>query len=116
MRTLILQDSYLLNYFNDMYKYLHTGPPVYFVVKDGYNYTVPEQWNKICMSGGCSNNSLGVQVAFAALQPNYSSIAEPASSWVDSYLAWVDPVAKCCGYYANKSGLELCEIWNTCKN
>ena len=33
------KDSYLQDYFDDISKYLRTGPPVYFVIKDGYDYT-----------------------------------------------------------------------------
>lgn len=78
------KDSYLQDYFNDMNKYLHTGPPVYFVIKDGYNYTTTLNQNKvsfdcdnlfcqlfycvqICSSAGCNNNSIGIQISSAAL-------------------------------------------------
>lgn len=31
-----------------MNSYLHTGPPVYFVVKEGYNYEKLDNQNKVC--------------------------------------------------------------------
>ena len=33
-----IQDSYLLNYFSDMNEVFRVGSPVYFVVKDGFDY------------------------------------------------------------------------------
>ncbi len=41
------KDSFLLDWFNDMNKYLHTGPPVYFVVKEGFNFENSVQQNKV---------------------------------------------------------------------
>ena len=79
------KDSYLQDYFDDMNTYLHTGPPVYFVIKDGYNYSNGSNQNKvsfdyncllfcylfycvqICSSAGCNNNSIGTQISSAAL-------------------------------------------------
>ena len=42
------KDSFLLQWFKDMNEYLHTGPPVYFVVKEGYNYENIGNQNKVC--------------------------------------------------------------------
>lgn len=41
------KDSYLQDYYDDMSKYLHTGPPVYFVIKDGYDYANESNQNKV---------------------------------------------------------------------
>ena len=59
-----------MNYFEDMAKYLHTGPPLYFVVKDGYRYNQREEWNKICTMSSCASGSMGVQITQAAHDPN----------------------------------------------
>ena len=67
---LSVQDSYLMNYFDDMAKYLRTGPPLYFVVRDGYHYEQPEEWNMICTMASCLPGSMGVQIAQAAQDPN----------------------------------------------
>ena len=78
------KDSYLQDYFDDISKYLRTGPPVYFVIKGGYDYTHEANQNKvlldcsshylmycvqICSSAGCNNNSMEVQISSAALIP-----------------------------------------------
>jgi len=46
------QDSYLQGYFSDLYKYLHTGSPVYFVIKEGFNYSDPKFMAKFCSAAG----------------------------------------------------------------
>ena len=49
-------------YFNETFTYLHTGAPVYFVIKEGYNYTDFEKQNAICSGFGCDKSSLGQQI------------------------------------------------------
>eukprot|EP00794_Sanderia_malayensis_P012125 gene12125-13377_t len=92
------KDSFLLDWFDDMNKYLHIGPPVYFVVKDGYTYENKLQQNKVCGVAGCDVNSLVQQVFESSEISSYSKIALTASSWLDDYLAWVDPSGNvpCC--------------------
>ena len=41
------KDSYLQDYFDDMSKYFRTGPPVYFVIRGGYDYTHEVNQNKV---------------------------------------------------------------------
>uniref|UniRef100_A0AAQ5YGY8 SSD domain-containing protein n=1 Tax=Amphiprion ocellaris TaxID=80972 RepID=A0AAQ5YGY8_AMPOC len=60
-------DSYVLDYFKNMSKYLHTGAPVYFVVEEGLNYSSPEGQNVVCGGVGCNNDSLVQQVYTASL-------------------------------------------------
>ena len=55
-------DSYVLDYFNKMDAYLSVGPPVYFVVESGHNYTTTEGQNQICGSKGCPENSVLGQI------------------------------------------------------
>ncbi|XP_028284138.1 NPC intracellular cholesterol transporter 1 [Parambassis ranga] len=96
-------DSYVLDYFKNLSEYLYTGPPVYFVVEEGLNYSSPEGQNVVCGGVGCNNNSLVQQVYSASLISNYSSIAYTPSSWLDDYFDWVKPQSTCCRYY-NTSG------------
>lgn len=60
------QDSYLQNYFSDMNAYLHIGPPVYFVIKEGFNYTDVHQQNKICTGADCEEMSYGTIITIAS--------------------------------------------------
>ena len=43
------KDSYMQQYFDDLNNYLRTGPPVYFVIKGGYNYTSQSNQNKVLL-------------------------------------------------------------------
>nr|XP_018672975.1 NPC intracellular cholesterol transporter 1 isoform X2 [Ciona intestinalis] len=90
------EDSYVLDYFDGMNNYLSVGAPVYFVVKDGQNYTDAAGANQICGGMGCNNNSLIEQIARMSKMPNYSHIAYPASSWLDDYFDWLKPQSSCC--------------------
>nr|XP_033789766.1 NPC intracellular cholesterol transporter 1 [Geotrypetes seraphini] len=93
------QDSYVLDYFKSLGKYLHTGPPVYFVVEEGHDYLSLEGQNMICGGMGCDNNSLVQQMATAAELDNYTKIANTPSSWIDDYFDWVKPQSVCCRVY-----------------
>ena len=90
------RDSYLKDYFHNISVYLKTGAPVYFVVKEGYNYSDRNMQNKICGVSGCNQNSVVGSIFTNSLISNYSTIALPASSWIDDYFAWLDPAGPCC--------------------
>lgn len=45
-----------------MYKYLHTGSPVYFVIKGGFNYSDPGYQKMFCSAAGCDKNSIGSEI------------------------------------------------------
>ena len=64
------QDSYVLQYFKNMSEYLHTGPPVYFVVEEGHDYMSLAGQNAVCGGVGCNNDSLVQQVYTASLISN----------------------------------------------
>ncbi|XP_035285995.1 NPC intracellular cholesterol transporter 1 [Anguilla anguilla] len=96
-------DSYVLDYFTNLSAYLHTGPPVYFVVEDGHDYRTLEGQNSVCGGVGCNNNSVVQQIYTASLISNYTRIGFTPSSWLDDYFDWVKPQSTCCRYY-NSTG------------
>uniref|UniRef100_A0A673K9J8 Niemann-Pick C1 protein-like n=1 Tax=Sinocyclocheilus rhinocerous TaxID=307959 RepID=A0A673K9J8_9TELE len=98
-RLAMPDDSYVLDYFGNLSEYLHTGPPVYFVVEDGHDYKAPEGQNAVCGGVGCNSNSLVQQIYTASLLNNYNV----PSSWLDDYFDWVKPQSSCCRYY-NSTG------------
>lgn len=55
-----------MDYLSQLNKYLHTGPPVYFVLEEGHNYTSLEGQNMVCGGMGCNNDSLVQQIFSAA--------------------------------------------------
>ncbi|XP_066482520.1 NPC intracellular cholesterol transporter 1 isoform X2 [Tiliqua scincoides] len=91
-------DSYVMDYFDSLSKYLHAGPPVYFVLKD-HNYTTLDGQNSVCGGMGCDNNSLVQQVFEAAQISSYTRIGYAPSSWIDDYFDWVKPQSSCCRIY-----------------
>ncbi|KAM6275301.1 NPC intracellular cholesterol transporter 1 [Spheniscus humboldti] len=92
-------DSYVMDYFNQLSKYLHAGPPVYFVLEEGHNYTSLEGQNMVCGGMGCNNDSLVQQVFNAAEIGSYTRIGYAPSSWIDDYFDWVKPQSSCCRVY-----------------
>ncbi|KYO48265.1 NPC intracellular cholesterol transporter 1 [Alligator mississippiensis] len=96
-------DSYVIDYFNHLSKYLHAGPPVYFVLEEGHNYSSLEGQNMVCGGMGCNNNSLVQQIFTSAEIDSYTRIGYAPSSWLDDYFDWIKPQSSCCRLY-NTSG------------
>ncbi|XP_059193898.1 NPC1-like intracellular cholesterol transporter 1 isoform X2 [Centropristis striata] len=92
--------SYMLDYFQYLYKYFEVGVPVYFVTKKGYNFTSLEGMNGVCSSVGCDQFSLTQKIQYATNYPELSYLAIPANSWVDDFIDWLNPGSKCCRLYA----------------
>ncbi|KAI6651993.1 Niemann-Pick C1 protein-like [Oopsacas minuta] len=93
------KDSYVITYFDALNKYLHVGSPVYFVIKGDYNYSSQAGMNKICTQTGCNDNSILSQIDNYVQISNYSRIATSPSSWVDTYIDWLNPTIPCCQYH-----------------
>ena len=96
------KDSYVLDYFESLEKYLSVGVPVYFVIKSGVNYSSIDVQNLICSTSGCNSDSMLNQITQAALNPNVSNIAFSANSWLDDYFDWLSS-SDCCNTYKNGS-------------
>ncbi|XP_071646320.1 NPC intracellular cholesterol transporter 1 homolog 1b [Temnothorax longispinosus] len=97
------EDSYVLKYFQYMEDLLSMGPPVYFVLTEGLNYSKKEVQNIICGGQGCNTDSLYTQIYSAANQSSVSYLSKAASSWIDDYLDW-STINGCCRYFqANES-------------
>ncbi|XP_034241218.1 NPC intracellular cholesterol transporter 1 homolog 1b-like [Thrips palmi] len=94
------RDSYVFKYFEFMKDVLSIGPPVYFVVTEGLNYTKPEHQNLICGGIGCRSDSLLTAITAASKTPEWSHIARPASSWIDDLFDWTT-LETCCKVFAN---------------
>ncbi|XP_011630043.1 NPC intracellular cholesterol transporter 1-like [Pogonomyrmex barbatus] len=97
------EDSYVLKYFKFLNNYLSIGPPMYFVVKDGLNYSDTQVQNLVCGGQYCNSDSVSTQIFTASKQPNRTYIAKPAASWMDDYIDW-SGLPGCCKYFsANNS-------------
>ncbi|KAI8483758.1 NPC intracellular cholesterol transporter 1 [Branchiostoma belcheri] len=97
------EDSYVLEYFSNISRYLKVGAPVYFVVEEGHDYTTKAGQNMICGSSGCNRDSLVQQIGDAHLIADYSKIFAAPSSWIDDYFDWMNPLGNppCCRVYNN---------------
>ncbi|NXY80601.1 NPCL1 protein, partial [Glareola pratincola] len=51
-------DSYMLQYFAALNRYLAVGVPTYFVTTGGYDFSSAAGTNGICSSAGCDPRSL----------------------------------------------------------
>lgn len=90
------QDSFVLKYFQYLSRHLSIGPPVYFVVKDGLNYSDPRVQNLVCSGQYCNSDSLTSQIFAASGSANRTYIAKPAASWLDDYFDWASLARSCC--------------------
>lgn len=98
-------DSYVVDYFEAQTNWLRVGPPVYFVVRDGYDYA--DRQKSICISAGCDSNSLGVLLNDASKHSNESYIASAvANNWVDDFIGWSSLHDACC--HINSSSGDFC--------
>ncbi|KAI8497623.1 NPC intracellular cholesterol transporter 1 [Branchiostoma belcheri] len=84
-------DSYVLEYFSNISRYLKVGAPVYFVVEEGHDYTTKAGQNMICGSSGCNRDSLV-----------YRRV-ELAVTTYNDYFDWMNPLGNppCCRVYNN---------------
>ncbi|GFV70670.1 NPC intracellular cholesterol transporter 1 [Trichonephila clavipes] len=97
------EDSYVLKYFSYLEEYLSVGPPVYFVVKSGFNYANLEDQNNLCSVAFCHRNSLVTQISDASQFSNRTYIAHPPMDWLDNYISWTNDQTRCCRVYINDS-------------
>jgi Niemann-Pick C1 protein len=97
-RVAIPDDSYLIQYFNDLSAYLDSGPPVYFVTRE-LNVTERKNQQELCSRfTTCKQKSLSNILEAERKRPNFSYIATPTASWIDEFFRWLDPEAgdACC--------------------
>ncbi|SCU77994.1 LAFA_0A04346g1_1 [Lachancea sp. 'fantastica'] len=90
------QDSYLVDYFHDVYEYLNVGPPVYFVLKD-LDLTKRENQKKVCGKfTTCDELSLANSLE---QERKRSTIVEPVANWFDDFMMFLNPqLDTCCRF------------------
>jgi Niemann-Pick C1 protein len=95
-RVAIPDGSYLIPYFNDLYDYFDSGPPVYFVTRE-LNVTERIHQQQLCSRfTTCEQESLTNILEQERKRPNTSYIASTAASWIDDYFRWLDPELDTC--------------------
>lgn len=61
---------YLFFFFQFLNSYLSIGPPMYFVVKEGLNYSDKRAQNLVCGGQYCNSDSVSTQIFIASKQSN----------------------------------------------
>ncbi|KAG8884224.1 hypothetical protein FRB98_002566 [Tulasnella sp. 332] len=96
-RLAIPRDSYMKEYFDDLYEYFETGPPVYFVTRE-FNATQRENQKQICSRfSTCQEDSLPNILELERKRPEVSYISTPTAKWFDNFFYWLNPDnSECC--------------------
>lgn len=112
-RIAIPSDSYLIPYFNDLYDYFNSGPPVYFVTRK-LNITELEHQKELCgRFSTCKEYSLANVLEQERKRPEVSFIADATASWVDDYLLWLNPIFdQCCVDGSDACFADRSPPWN----
>ena len=112
-RVAIPDGSYLIPYFDDLYAYLETGPPVYFVTKEA-NMTERKHQQEICSRfTTCEELSLTNVLEGERKRPEMSYISTPTASWFDDFFLWLNPAAdECCKEHGDVCFEDRNPPWN----
>lgn len=96
-RLALPYDSYLIKYFDSVYKYLNVGPPIFFVISNE-DYTKKPIQKELCgRFSGCNEFSVANILEQEFKRKDRSTIAEPISNWLDDFLSWLNPnLDECC--------------------
>ena len=95
-RIAIPDDSYLIPYFNDLYDYFNTGPPVYFVTR-GVNATARSHQEELCgRFTRCNTFSLPTVLEQESKRPEVSYLTGSTANWLDDFLFWLNPAFDSC--------------------
>lgn len=111
-RIAIPSDSYLISYFNDLYDYFGSGPPVYFVTRN-VNITDRAHQTQIC--GGfstCNVYSLASVLEQESKRPSVSYISDSTASWFDDFFWWLNPSSECCREHGETCFANREPPWN----
>ena len=108
-RIAIPSDSYLIQYFDDLDQYFASGPPVYFVAQDVDVTTLAGQQALCGRFATCNEFSMANILEQERKRSDVSYIAEPAASWIDDFIQWLNPeIEKCCRLRKGTDGKKLC--------
>ncbi len=112
-RVAIPDDSYLIPYFNDLYEYFDSGPPVYFVTHE-LNVTQRVHQQQLCARFTvCEQESLANVLESERKRPNTSYIASTPANWIDDYFRWLSPeLDRCCVENGKTCFADRNPAWN----
>ncbi|GFS32606.1 NPC intracellular cholesterol transporter 1 [Nephila pilipes] len=95
------EDSYMIKYFDYLNKYLSVGPPVYFGISNGFNYSDKQAQKKICSAHSlCDSNSITSELGRMAMVKNRTFVAFRPVSWLDNFFEYLQ-AESCCFEFRN---------------
>lgn len=109
-RIALPQESYLIDYFNSIYKFLNIGPPIFFVIKN-LDVTLRQNQQVVCGKfSTCNEFSITNILEQEYKRFEVSTIAEPTSNWLDDFLTWLNPnLDQCCRFKKSTPGNNVFE-------
>lgn len=107
-RLALPRDSYLIDYFNDLHRYLEIGPPVYFVVQDGDETSRAGQRELCGRFTTCEPFSLASVLEVERKRADTSFIGMPTSSWLDDFFLWLNPAMDTCCRVRKANPSQFC--------
>lgn len=112
-RDAIPDGSYLIPYFNDLYDYFESGPPVYFVTRE-LNVTERIHQQQLCARfTTCEQKSLSNVLEQERKRPEVSYIASTPANWLDDFFRWLEPSQEdCCKENGQTCFAERDPEWN----
>lgn len=91
-------DSYVYRYLQAVNQLMIIGPPVYFVLKSGLNFTDVVEQNAICGGRLCNDTSLAMQIFMASRHTEVTYVSRSSNSWIDDFIDWTSLSGSCCRY------------------
>ncbi|CAO3570284.1 unnamed protein product [Mortierella alpina] len=111
-RLALPNDSYMVQFFNDLDEYFRVGPPVYFVVQD-VDATTRHGQQQICARfSTCSDSSIANVLEQERKRPQVSYIEQPAAVWIDDFLHWLNPAIETCCSFRKNDPTKACGPWD----
>ncbi|CAO1618469.1 unnamed protein product [Jaminaea pallidilutea] len=107
-RLALPSTSYLRDYFNSLDAFLDVGPPTYFVARKVKPEARPGQQALCGRFTTCNDLSLANVLEGERKRPDASFLAEPASSWIDDFLTYLNPVLESCCRVKKANPNEFC--------
>lgn len=95
-RLALPSTSYLRDYFNALDTFLDVGPPTYFISRNIEPEFRLGQQGLCGRFTTCNDFSLANVLEGERKRPDVSFIAEPASSWIDDFFTYLNPVLESC--------------------
>lgn len=94
-------DSYMTDYFAFLKQYLQVGPPVYFMITDGYNYSDHNKAiHRLCDQPSCDRASFLKILNYWSTQSSRSYLSSKPTFWLGPYLEYLQN-EECCLVDAN---------------